>query len=216
MALPVLTLLIMLAVTYAYYLQGALSSFAMAVNVLLAGLVAFNFFEPLANLLEPMLADTFFAGLEDWICLVGLFAVALLLLRTLTNAVLPADPELPAALQQGGAVLFGLVTGYLTAGFLACVLQTLPWHENFLGFDPRVDPEGQGAGVRRLLPPDRVWLAMMRRASTAAFSHADSAGFDEYGSFELRYLRHRRWGDSRDPTPYGGDDRPVDRDVAGR
>jgi len=188
MTLGLLTVLIMLGVAYAFFVQGALSAFAMAVNVFLAGLVAFTFWEPLADGLEPMLADTILAGLEDWICLTGLFCLTLLLLRVLTNAVLTAEPDLPAVVQQGGGVLFGVLTGYLAAGFLACVLQTLPWHENFFRFDARVDTDGSGSRLRRVIPPDRVWLALMRRASTVPFSQADSPGFDPNGSFELCWV----------------------------
>jgi hypothetical protein len=215
MALNVLTVLVMLAVAYAFFRQGLLSAFAMTVCVFLAGLVAFNFWEPLADQMEPLLADTFLAGLEDWFCLLAIFCATLLLLRAAANKALPAEPELPAAAQQGGAALFGLLTGYLTAGFLVCVLQTLPWHEGFLGFKPRLEPEAEGAGLRRVLPPDRVWLALVRRASVGPFTAgAEEKGFDPDGSFELRYQRHRRWGDGRDPMPYGGDAeyQPVTRD----
>src|ERR1700722_15609527 len=135
--LPVLTIVIVLAVGYAFFLQGLLTSFLMLVNVFLAGLVAFNFWEPIASQLESSLQGTFAQGYEDWICLMVLFCVTLVLLRLITNAIAITEPELPAAVQQGGAVLCGLLTGYLTAGFLVCAMQTLPIPEDFLGFTAR-------------------------------------------------------------------------------
>lgn len=53
----------------------------MTVNVVLSGLVAFAFFEPLAGVLGPLFAGTFLAGYEDALCLVFLFALSLGLLR---------------------------------------------------------------------------------------------------------------------------------------
>jgi hypothetical protein len=88
--------------------------------------------------------------------------------------------------------LFGLLTGYLVAGFLICVAQTLPFDEHFLKFDARVEANAPGAKVRRVMPPDRLWLSMMHRASKASLSWDDDSAFDPDGSYELRYSRERR------------------------
>ncbi len=97
--------------------------------------------------------------------------------------------------QQGGSALCGLTCGYLTAGFLLCVLQTMPFNRNFMGFEAKVNPEASGAAFRHVLPPDRVWLALMHRASLASLWEEDSPAFDADGSFEERYQRYRREGD---------------------
>jgi uncharacterized membrane protein required for colicin V production len=211
------TVLIMLAVAYAYLREGLFTAAVMCCNVFLAGLVAFNFWEPLADLLEPLLAGTILHGLEDALCLVGLFCVTLGALRTVTNLLSRTQIQFPEVLQRMGGVVFGLLTGYLVAGFLVCMLQTLPWHENFMSFDPLYEAGGESA-ARHILPPDRVWLAMMYRAGAYAFANnEDPRGaassslydrymtFDKYGSFELRYARFRRYGDSREPSPYLGE-----------
>ncbi len=109
--------------------------------------------------------------------------------------------------------MLGLVAGYLVAGFWTCVLQTLPWHENFLGFQPRLEAE---SAWRTYLPPDRVWLALMRHAGAGPFTwkridpNAESiydqfSTFDPDATFELRYQRYRRYGDNRHPLPYEGE-----------
>jgi hypothetical protein len=204
--LAVITILFVLAVGYAFFSQGLLTAFAMFVNVFVSGLVAFNFWEPLATELGDHLGGTVAAGYEDWISLMSIFCITLVALRFLTNAIAKIEPELPALVQQIGAILFGMLTGYLTAGFLVCAMQTLPIPEDFMGFSARVDPAG---GVRRYLPPDRVWLAVMRRASAGSLS-SDGDGFDPTGYFELGYLRHRRYGANRDPQPYHGEDAALD------
>ena len=81
-----LTVLIMLGVCYAYWHEGLLTACCMFVNVLLAGLVAFSVFEPIANELDPMLGGSFLEGYEDCLCLIVLFCLTLGLLRLATSA----------------------------------------------------------------------------------------------------------------------------------
>src|SRR5579884_2624838 len=124
----VLTLLMMAVPAGLYaWLEGATRAFLMACNVFLAGLLAFNFWEPMADALEPSLAGSAFAGFEDAFCLMAVFCGALTLLRLGVNRLVPREPEQLPAVRRAGAALFGLAAGYLAAGFLVCVLQTLPW-----------------------------------------------------------------------------------------
>src|SRR5262245_53432477 len=125
--LTFLTILIVLGLAYLFLIQGLATAFATFCNVVLAGLIAFNFWEPLADLLEPRLSRSFFAGHEDAICLTGLFAVAFGLLRLTTNTLAGAVIDFHPLVQRAGGAFFGLVSGYLLAGFLVCVFQTLPW-----------------------------------------------------------------------------------------
>jgi hypothetical protein len=196
--LAFLTIVVMLIVAYAFFREGVLTALAMACNVVLAGLMAFNFFEPIATELGPMFEGSFLQGYEDALCLVVLFSATLGLLRWATNALANSRVTYHTVVDQGGALLVGLITGYLTAGFLVCVLQTLPWQRNFMGFEARVNPS---PGLRRVLPPDRVWLAMMHRASMTSFSSDPTSEFDPDGSFELRYEDKRRYPEAPAPSP---------------
>jgi uncharacterized membrane protein required for colicin V production len=191
MLLGFLTVVIMLVAAYAFWRQGVLPAFAMTVNILLAGLIAFNFFEPIAAELGSMLADSFLHGYEDSLCLVVLFSLTLAFLRWAANALIHTVIEYHPILQQGGAMLFGLMAGYLVAGFLVCVAQTLPANEHFLQFEARVETDSAGKSRHRVLPPDRVWLALMHRASKE-FLAWDETVFDPDGSFEFRYRARRQ------------------------
>jgi uncharacterized membrane protein required for colicin V production len=196
MVLVLFTFIVMGAGAYAFWRQGVLPAFAMTVNVLLAGLVAFSFFEPIAVQLDPMLSDSFLHGYEDSFSLVVLFSLTLLFLRWASNELIHTIILYNPIVQQGGSVLFGVLAGYLTAGFLTCVAQTLPANEHFLQLEPRVKVDSSGRISHSILPPDRVWLALMHRASKNAFEWANDDGqpttFDPDGSFEMRYARQRR------------------------
>jgi len=202
------SVIVMLIVAYAHFREGLFTAAVMLVNILLAGLITFNFWEPLAETFDAILAGSIISGYEDLLVLTGLFAGSLALLRALTNKLSPDQIEFPGYVQQFGGGALGLVSGYLVAGFLVCTLETLPWHENFMNFQPRTENE---TALRTYLPPDRTWLAIMRHAGAHAFASTPDKDksdaenpydryvtFDRDGTFEIRFFRYRRYGDKRD------------------
>ncbi len=206
MLLGFLTFFLMVVVAYAYWREGPLTAFAMCCNTILAGLAAFNFWEPIADLLDPVLADNFLRGSEDGLALMVIFLPTLALLRWATNTLASTYMEYPSLLNRGGSVFFGLACGYFAAGFLVCVLQTLPINQNFMTFEA-FEP-GKSSPARRLLPPDMVWLAMMHRLSGAGLTTGEDTRFDKNGNFELRYLRYRRFDDKGNTLPMRNDLEP--------
>jgi hypothetical protein len=191
MLLGLFTIAVMGVVAYAYWREGPLTAFAMCVNVIVAGALAFNFYAPIADLLEPIFDGSFAEGTEDALALMVVFLPVLAVLRLLTNAIAPSHMEYPPVLYRGGAVAFGLLAGYLLSGFLICVLQTLPLQQNFLTFE--IEEPGTTHPFRKVFPPDLVWLTMMHRASEDRRLGWDEP-FDKYCNFELRYIRYRRFG----------------------
>ncbi len=187
--LGLFTIVLMGIVTYAFWREGLMTAFAMCVNVLLAGVLAFNFWEPIADLLDPAFNDTIAVGIEDGLAMMLVFLPSLMLLRWATNSLASTQLEYPPILYRGGSVVCGLLTGYLLSGFLICVIQTLPLQRDFLGFEPY--KPGESPTLRKILPPDTVWLATMHRLSGASLSTGDER-FDSHCNFELRYSRFHR------------------------
>jgi hypothetical protein len=204
MVLGFFTVIIMGICAYAFWREGPLTAFACCVNVLVSGMLAFNFFEPIADLIEPLFKDSFLEGIEDALAMMLVFLPALALFRWLTNSLASTHMEYPPVLYRGGALLFGLVAGYLLSGFLACMMQTLPLQRDFLGFEP-YEAGVSKSPVRKFLPPDVVWLAMMYRMSGTNFAGIGDVGaetrFDRGANFELRYARYRRWHDKPETLP---------------
>jgi hypothetical protein len=185
--LVLLTIAVMGAVAYAHVREGLLTAFTMLCNVCIAGVVAFYFGEPAAAGLVKVIPD--FEGYEDALCLVGFFCATLALLRWGCGQLAPTQTELHPLAQQIGAAVCGAVTGYLVAGFLTVVVQTLPLPEHFMDFDHRVESSNP---VRRYLPPDHVWLALVQRASESPLARGDGVTFDGEGVYEQTYARYRR------------------------
>src|SRR5436305_11998949 len=121
------TLILMFITAYAFMVEGVFGAFCMFVNVIVAGLVAFNFWEPLASYLEPNFFATVLQGYEDALCLTAVFWLTLVLLRVATTQFAPLELEVHPTAQRAGGALFGMLAGYLVSGFLLCVFQTLPW-----------------------------------------------------------------------------------------
>ena len=211
------TLVIMLAAAYASYRNGLFTSVAMLFMTLISGLVAFGFWEPLSNLFDLAFQQNLraLAGAEDFVVLTLLFGVSFLLMRLAYQYLAPEMIDEHGALQHFGGAFFGLIMGYLVSGVLICAMQTLPLDERFLDFQPREPGE---PGWRSLFPGDRLWLAMMKHASSGSFSWKEDkeegnggpVTFDREATFELRYMRYRRTTDSRPALPYLGE---FDREI---
>lgn len=157
-----LALLVILAlVAWCVAGEGVWGAALVFLSTLLGGLIAMNFFEPLANLLST-------GGSWDWywdfFCLIGLFAGSVTLLRMATEALMPLYVEVLPLLYDVGRWLLGAATGYLTTAFLAVALQTAPVPLEALGVQPDLREK-----LLFGLGPDRQWLAFTQYASEKVY-----------------------------------------------
>ena len=153
------TLLLMLGMAYTQYRNGLFSAFAMLIMVLLSGLVAFGFWEPLADRIDPAFQNNALAGCEDMIVMVLLFSADFVLIASGDELSRHRNDRRTWAPAASGRRRGRHVTGYFLAGFLICAIETLPLDANFLDFEPRgVDSAGNLSRTDRgrlafLLPP---------------------------------------------------------------
>src|SRR4051794_19837604 len=152
------TIAVVLAIAYAHHREGLFTAITMLLNVFLAGVLTFEFWEPLASALEPVFQGGILQGTEDFLVMTVIFCAFIALLRWATHSLAFSDFYLEPNLNRFGGALVGMLTGYLLAGFMVCMMETLPYHENFMGFEVRKGDEGK---LRTYLPSDRVWLAVI-------------------------------------------------------
>ena len=195
--LEILSLILILGLAVLQGFEGAFRAWTLLVNVFVAGLVAFDWFEVFARAVgesSPVL-DPY----ADALVLTVLFCLILVLLRCLTVSLAPSEPVLPRVVRSGVGAACGAVTGYLVSGLLLCIVQTLPLPQRFLGYDPS---RGMGLGS-----PERVWLSAMHRASGVVFDwpRGQTRWFDADGSFIPRYTRYRRLPESGLPERNRGE-----------
>lgn len=130
--------------------------------VLISGLLAMNFFEPLAGFLDGLLGG--WKGYSDIVALLGLFIGFIFALRLGTEQLSPTFIQLPSTVDQVGRWVFSTLTGYVTMAVLLTSMHTAPLPREFLGFKPE-----QAAFFG--LAPDRQWLGFTQYVTEKPFSH---------------------------------------------
>ena len=157
-------------VAYAFWREGPLTAFAMCVNVLLAGLLAFNFWEPIADLLDPAFSDTFLGHRGRPGADARSSCRSLMLLRWIDQQ--PGQhahgvsagpvPRRRRGLRPADGLPAVRLPGLRHPDAAAC--------SAISSGSSRTKPGRIAEPLRKVLPPDVVWLAMMHRLSGAGLS----------------------------------------------
>lgn len=198
--------------------EGAWGAAQICLCVVFAGLVAMNFFEPLAASLGGIVGQY----RADVVALVGLFAGLVFLARAAVEHLCPADIPVHPLLYEIGRWGAGALTGYLAVGILLTGLHTAPI--------PRTMQNGTPQGILGFTPernnffgfaPDRQWLAFTQFVTEHAFYSGrvfDGPRFqvgnidnNVWPSFPIRYATRREnlaagttGGTGTTPLPTGG------------
>ena len=85
---------LIVGLTYVLTSEGLWGAALMFFNVLFGAMIAFNFYEPLAKLID---STGITWGFSDTLCMLGLFCVSVLLLRMTTETIAPAMVRFPDA-----------------------------------------------------------------------------------------------------------------------
>ncbi len=97
-----------LGVAYALMSEGLWGAALMFFNALFAAMIAFNFYEPLAKLLDSTGINW---GFSDTLCMLGIFCIALVALRMTTETIAPAMVRFPEPVYHAGRIVFSLAGG---------------------------------------------------------------------------------------------------------
>jgi uncharacterized membrane protein required for colicin V production len=169
-----------LLITYVITSEGLWGSALMFFNVVFAAMIAFNFYEPLAALLDWTGIGW---GFSDTLCMLGLFCVSLLLLRIVTESIAPAMVRFPIPLYHAGRLIFGLATSLVTIAIILLAFHAAPVHKKIFGVVDYQTKPPFGLGL------DHQWLGF--------FQYETGAVFARYG------------GGRRDPHSQYGHGRPL-------
>jgi hypothetical protein len=187
-------LLIFGVVTWCVASEGAWGACLTFLCVLLSGLMAMNFFEPVASIIENN-GGNFLRPYADVAALLGLFALFTFLSRSATDHLSPTDIELDGRVYQVTRWLFALATGYTTMAISLTAVHTSPLPREFIGFRP------EARNLFDVAAPDRQWLGFVQHVSERVL-RADRifdgpiATFPEtdqrvWPSFPIRYATRR-------------------------
>lgn len=157
MVLNIVALCLVLAITFMHSVFGLYSGVIHVCCCILAALVAFGFFEPLTLLLTKE------AGLHpaytEPCCLLLLFVVTLIVLRTAADNLLRGNVQLPQYVDTGGAIVLGFIGAEIVVGVLVISVLMLPLGGRVMGFSRyERDPEARDENNLARFNRNRIWL----------------------------------------------------------
>jgi hypothetical protein len=178
-------LVIIAFVTWSVAAEGAWGAAAVFLSVIFAGLIAMNFFEPLANLLEYYLPDWSYRF--DFIALLVLFGAGVFLLRLMSEKIAPSFIAVHGRLYDVLRFGFALMTGYVTAAFLLAALHTAPLPREFMGFTP------ERKNFFGVTAPDREWLGFVQYASEKSMRSSEDGRIFDGTQFQVEGHDNQIW-----------------------
>ncbi|RMF88966.1 MAG: CvpA family protein, partial [Planctomycetota bacterium] len=149
--------------------------------VIMAGLLATSWFEPVARMLEDMMGK----GLTyayDFLALWGLFAIFCLILRLPADMLSRVKVRFMKIVDRVGGIFLGFLVGCVLVSFTLMSLHTAPMAEKFLmgSFDH--------TQKMLLVGPDRLWLGFVHNVSAGSFAGRE---FDPEAKFIANYAARR-------------------------
>lgn len=156
--IEVCCLIVVGVVTWLLAAEGIVSAAQIFMITLLSGLIAMNFFEPLAAQLT-FLPESY----RDFVALIGLFGILVFGMRAAAEQMAPNYIQVIPAIDSFGKWAFGAATGYLTMAILLTSIHTAPLPREFWGFKPERNNFLNMA-------PDRQWLGFVQYVSEKSLS----------------------------------------------
>ena len=168
LVIDILLVAIVGVLTYLVAQDGPLNAILTFFSVVFGGLLAMNFFEPLAAFLGRQ--NAWLEPRADFLSLVVLFGLFVTLIRLGLEHLAPTNIELPELAYKIGQWGFGLLTGYVTMAVLLTSLHTAPLPRTFLGFTP------ERKNFLGVASPDEQWLGFTQHVTEHVFARRSMGG----------------------------------------
>jgi hypothetical protein len=206
---------LVLFLTYALTSEGLWGSALMFFNVLFGAMIAFNFYEPLATLLDSTGIPW---GFSDTLCLVLLFSITVGILRMTTETLAPAQVRFPMPIYHTGRLIFGLGAASITMAIVILAFHCAPVHKKIFQVVDYDSKPPFGLGL------DHRFLGLFQHETGAVFTNFSSPNrqrdpFGEYGGpqhAQLNFFDPRaNWLiNHQNSRPYGTETVPAAEEAA--
>jgi len=130
----IVVLVILGCVAYQYLKGTLVKSFAAIIITICASIVAFGYFETLANVFISRGGSTRYPALVPWaqpLCFVLLFVLAFAVLQTIAGQLTRRPVDLGLAGERIGRIVCGIFLGLIVSGLLLTVLAMAPISTNY-------------------------------------------------------------------------------------
>jgi uncharacterized membrane protein required for colicin V production len=189
-----------LGLTYVLTSEGLWGAALMFFNVLFGSMIAFNFYEPLAKLLDSTGLPW---GFSDTACMLGLFCISVMLLKMITETIAPAMVRFPTPVYHAGRFIFGFAGALVTMGFIILAFHAAPIDKKIFKAITYDSKPPFGAGL------DHQFLGFFQYQTGAVFTTLGAGQRDPHhqyghGGAVKMFDPHARWLiDHQDARPYG-------------
>ncbi len=185
--LLVLVFLIFVACVATTYSEGMWSNAISLINIVTAGLLAVNFYEPLARWVEGMNDWTKSCTyIWDFLSLWALFCLCMLIFRILTDSLSRVKVRFLKIADRIGGIILSALIGWVMICFFMMTLHTAPLSRNFLfeGFQP-------GENMVLGMAPDKNFLGFVNLVSKGVYARSELNEFDPQQHFIKTYETRR-------------------------
>lgn len=158
MWLNLLSILMLVLITFFLALQGTFSAMIMLVLSVISAAVAFGFYEDLYT----GLVAQWLPGEGEAVSLMALFLITLLVLRLAVDMAIKGNVVLPTRIDRTGGGVLGFVAGMMMTGVAMTGVQLLPFDHEVLGFARNESVGGKLATNGLFLGTDRFAVGFAR------------------------------------------------------
>lgn len=196
---------LILFTTYVLTSEGAWGAALMFFNVLFGAMIAFNFYEPLADLIDSTGIGW---GFSDTLALMLIFCLSVFLLRLATESLAPVMVRFPTPVYHLVRLVFGLGTALVTFAIILLAFHAAPIHKKMFGYIEYNTKPPFGMAL------DHRWLGFFQYTTGDIFARYGVGSRDPYRSYgktggnqfapvNLFDPRGRWLLDRQDLRPYG-------------
>lgn len=158
MILSLIVIAIVGAIAYMWSARGAFSAFLHMLCVIVAGALAFAFWEPIAIAMLSGADSPTLIDLGWGLALAGPFALILVVIRVACDKIVPFNLDFDQAFNIVGGLVCGAISGIITAGILVMSVGYTRLETQIVSFQA-INFQPNGSVVREgglLLPADRL------------------------------------------------------------
>lgn len=179
---PYLLIVIIFICVALMWTEGMWANALTFVNTVFAALIALNFFEPVAGLIEKYARS--YTYVCDFAAQWLLFIISLAVFRAITDQASRHAVRFKLPVEQAGRVIFALLTAWVFVCFATAAMHTAPLSRSpFRGSFEQEPLSNNFFGMA----PDRMLLGFLRQRSKGALQCKTMNPFDENGDYILKY-----------------------------
>jgi uncharacterized membrane protein required for colicin V production len=145
--------------------EGVWSNALTLINIIISGLVAFGFYSPIVAHLDEDVTSGQHTYWLDFAIIWALFAVTMIVLRTLMVAASKTRLRFKHPIDPVGGPILGFIAAWVLAAFTLATLHSSPMPKNQFG-GKLVYSDADSASM--VTSPDAAWLRFIERVNPAA------------------------------------------------